>query len=96
VDGPPRVEVRDNGRGVAPAEREAIFRRFHRAAGSEGEAGNGLGLSIARTIAELHGFELLVEDNAPGAAFVMRAAGKAELARDAQSPHAHASGTNII
>ena len=81
VGGRPRVEVRDTGPGVAPADRDLIFRRFYRAAAGEGAAGHGLGLSIARNIAELHGFELSVEDGAPGARFVMREAGKASLAR---------------
>jgi len=80
VGGRPCIEVRDTGPGVAPADRELIFRRFYRAAAADGAAGHGLGLSIARTIAELHGFELGVEDNSPGARFVMRAAAKASLA----------------
>ena len=42
-------------------------------------SGHGLGLSIAQTIANLHGFQLTVEDNRPGARFVMRAAAKASL-----------------
>ena len=66
---------------ASAADRELIFRRFYRAAAGGGEAGHGLGLSIARTIAELHGFDLRVEDNSPGARFVMRAAAKATLAR---------------
>jgi len=81
VSGRPRVEVRDTGPGVAPADRDLIFRRFYRAATGEGAAGHGLGLSIARNIAELHGFELSVEDGAPGARFVMREAAKASLTR---------------
>jgi signal transduction histidine kinase len=78
------VEVCDTGPGVAPADRDLIFRRFYRAAAADGSAGHGLGLSIARTIAELHGFELRVEDNAPGARFVMCAAAKASLASAAR------------
>ena len=81
VAGRPRVEVRDTGPGVAPSDRDLIFRRFYRAAAGEGAAGHGLGLSIARNIAELHGFELCVEDGAPGARFVMREAAKASLTR---------------
>jgi signal transduction histidine kinase len=81
VAGRPRVEVRDTGPGVAPADRDLIFRRFYRAAAGEGAAGHGLGLSIARNIAELHGFDLSVEDSVPGARFVMRETAKASLTR---------------
>ena len=80
IDGQPYAEVSDTGPGVPRAEREKIFRRFYRASSERGESGHGLGLSIAVTIARLHGFELTVEDNYPGARFVMRAAAKTSLA----------------
>jgi len=66
--GQPMVRVRDSGRGVPPAERDKIFQRFYRG-GDQAAPGYGLGLSIAQTIASLHGFELTVEDNAPGGRF---------------------------
>ena len=67
------VCVSDTGRGVPPEDRDKIFSRFYRTSQS-GETGHGLGLSIAETIAKLHGFELAVEDNAPGARFILRGA----------------------
>jgi signal transduction histidine kinase len=67
----PSVRVMDNGPGVASGERDKIFKRFYRSAGHEGIPGHGLGLSMAATIAELHGFALRLDDNAPGAAFEM-------------------------
>ena len=73
VDGSPRIAVSDNGRGVPLQDRTRIFRRLYRGAGTEKAPGHGLGLSIARTIAELHAFQLTVEDNSPGARFVMQA-----------------------
>ena len=76
VDGLPRAEVSDTGCGIAPHDREKIFRRFFRGERSDG---HGLGLSIAQTIADLHGFQLTVEDNNPGARFVLRASVKASL-----------------
>jgi signal transduction histidine kinase len=79
VEGLPRVSVSDTGRGVPPADRTRIFRRFYRGEGADGVAGHGLGLSITQTIANLHGFQLTVEDNHPGARFVMRASEKAAL-----------------
>ena len=58
--------VRDHGPGVPEKDRQRIFRRFAR--GEECRTGKehfGLGLSIARQIAALHGGRLWVED-APG------------------------------
>ena len=65
------VRVSDNGPGIAPFEREQVFKRFYRAKNCRNIPGTGLGLSMAATIATLHDFDLLVEDNRPGAAFVM-------------------------
>jgi two-component system sensor histidine kinase QseC len=60
-----RLVVTDRGPGIAPADRQALGQRFHRLAGS-GEAGAGLGLSIVRRIAELHGAAVHFEDGAGG------------------------------
>ncbi|MGZ8983451.1 MAG: ATP-binding protein [Methylotenera sp.] len=61
------LEVRDSGPGIPETEREQVQRRFYRISGS-GEEGSGLGLSIVRRIAELHGakFELSDNDAEPG------------------------------
>lgn len=77
--GLPRLVVADTGRGVPPQDRTRIFGRFYRAEGASHEPGHGLGLSIAQTIAILHGFQLTLEDNNPGARFVMEATAKASL-----------------
>jgi signal transduction histidine kinase len=47
------LEVADDGPGVPESEREAIFRRFHRVAGST-VRGSGIGLSLVAGIAQLH------------------------------------------
>ena len=72
VGGRATVAVSDSGPGVAPQDREKVFRRFYRSEPSGPASGSGLGLSIAESIAKLHGFSLKVEDNAPGARFVLR------------------------
>lgn len=77
ADGSARLAVSDTGPGVPTQDRTRIFRRFARGAGAENAPGHGLGLSIAKTIAELHGFQLTVEDNNPGARFVMQATARA-------------------
>jgi len=52
-----RLSVADSGPGVPESERERVFERFSRLAGQEIE-GSGLGLSIVRRIAELHGAQV--------------------------------------
>ncbi|MFN3788598.1 ATP-binding protein [Massilia sp.] len=52
-----RIAVRDDGPGVDAASLRRLGERFFRVLGQE-EGGNGLGLSIVRRIAELHGINL--------------------------------------
>ncbi|CAM5263367.1 hypothetical protein GCM10010329_03890 [Streptomyces spiroverticillatus] len=68
-----RVEVRDDGPGIPPADRDRIFQRFTRLDDSRTRAdggGAGLGLAIAREIAVRHGGALFVADEGPGAVLV--------------------------
>jgi signal transduction histidine kinase len=52
------VEVRDRGPGIARAERDLVWARFHRgAAGRRRPGGTGLGLAIARDLARAWGGE---------------------------------------
>lgn len=55
-----RVAVSDDGIGIAPEDQRRLFDRFFRAEGAQERAigGTGLGLTIARAIAEAHGGEL--------------------------------------
>ena len=82
VDGRPFAVVSDTGVGIPLQERGKIFDRFYRGAHSGKSPGHGLGLSIAATIARLHGFKLTVEDNNPGARFEFRAAAPASARRE--------------
>ncbi|KAB8194665.1 HAMP domain-containing protein [Nonomuraea phyllanthi] len=68
------LEVCDDGEGVAPEQREVIFTRFARLEASRvrDPGGTGLGLPIARQIAEAHGGTLTMEDSPRGARFVLR------------------------
>lgn len=60
------IDVRDDGPGIAPDERDAVLRRFHRGAHASGLPGSGLGLSVVAAIVHLHGFALVLEDANPG------------------------------
>jgi signal transduction histidine kinase len=55
------IEVQDNGIGIPVGEEERVFERFYRAKSSVSEQvpGTGLGLFIARAIAERHGGTLV-------------------------------------
>ena len=61
----PRIEILDNGPGIAPEEREAVLQRFYRAQRGENRPGFGLGLSIVAAIVKLHGFQLEIGANEP-------------------------------
>jgi two-component system heavy metal sensor histidine kinase CusS len=49
------VFVRDTGSGIAPAHLPRVFDRFYRGDPSRSSAGTGLGLSLVKSIVDLHG-----------------------------------------
>jgi len=67
------LSVSDQGRGVAPEDRETIFERFQRGRETAGIAGFGLGLAIGRELAARMGGQLLLDETyGPGAKFILR------------------------
>jgi len=68
------LAVRDNGPGIAPAERARVFDRFYRgqsastpqAAQRASTRGSGLGLAIVKRIADRHGAEIALGEGLDG------------------------------
>ena len=62
------VTVEDDGPGIAPEQREEVFKPFVRldVARNIDSGGTGLGLAIARDVARSHGGDILLSDSAMG------------------------------
>jgi signal transduction histidine kinase len=67
VDGKAEIQIADNGPGIPAEQLDRIFDRFYRgeAARNGRTVGAGLGLAIARWIAECHGGEVTASCAAP-------------------------------
>ncbi len=64
------IRVSDHGDGIADAEKETVFEPFRRARGAA-KGGTGLGLSLVRKIARLHGGDAIIEKTGPGGLTVL-------------------------
>lgn len=71
AEGGLRLDVIDQGPGIAPAEREAVFEPFHRATADHPRPGTGIGLSLVARFAALHGGGAWVEDSPIGTHLVV-------------------------
>jgi signal transduction histidine kinase len=65
-DGGALIAVEDEGPGVEDEQKEAVFLPFHKA--DADTPGSGIGLSLVRRFAELHGGRAWVEDRPGGGA----------------------------
>ncbi|MGE3830061.1 MAG: sensor histidine kinase [Parvibaculaceae bacterium] len=65
-------EVSDNGQGIPEAERSKVFEHFYRLDHSRTTPGNGLGLSLAAVVADLHGISIMMGDRKPGLKVAMK------------------------
>jgi signal transduction histidine kinase len=67
ADGRVRLAISDDGPGIPPEHREAVFGRFARLddARSRDAGGTGLGLAIVRSIVERHGGAVYLDEGQP-------------------------------
>jgi heavy metal sensor kinase len=72
-NGDAQITVRDNGIGIPAKDQPQVFDRFYRVdkARSRAMGGAGLGLSITRWVAEIHGGRVSVESDAGGSVFTV-------------------------
>lgn len=68
VAGAARIRIRDGGPGIPPDQMARVFEPFYRLEGSRSRdsGGTGLGLTIARNIAEQHGASVALANHAEG------------------------------
>ncbi len=88
VQGELRVEVIDQGAGIAPAQQQRLFQSFASGQGGrkrDGERSIGLGLAIARKIIEAHGGKIFVRSE-PGHGSVFGFTVPGSRARGAAGP----------
>lgn len=68
-----QLTIADQGEGVPPSMREAVFERFVRADGTTSSSGSyGLGLAFCKLVVEQLGGTISVDDARPGAVFSVR------------------------
>lgn len=60
------ITIADDGVGISDKEKEKVFHRFYRSDKSRFTEGSGLGLSMVKAVAELHGAAISLHDNNPG------------------------------
>jgi two-component system sensor histidine kinase GlrK len=68
------IHVADEGPGIAAEERKLVFEPFYRGkdAANTLVKGTGIGLSVVREYAQMHGGNVEIADSAPGARFRVR------------------------
>jgi two-component system sensor histidine kinase KdpD len=62
------ISIEDDGPGLPSGLEEQLFEKFTRASGESALSGSGLGLSICRAIAQLHGMTIHAQNHASGGA----------------------------
>jgi len=64
------IEIMDKGPGLSDADKENVFKPYYRLEHKLSEAHSGLGMGIARSIANIHGGELELKDRSGGGLIV--------------------------
>ena len=81
--GETRLTVSDDGPGIPPEERQRVFDRFYRRAGTA-PSGSGLGLAIVKAIADAHGAAVSLDAGPSGSGLAVSVTFPAQVPAD---PH---------
>ena len=67
------LSIKDTGYGISEEEKERIFDLFYRASNSRREQGMGIGLSVVKSILELHGWNIeVISEKDKGSEFIIK------------------------
>ena len=66
------ISIVDTGPGIPPAELPQVFQRFYRGTTAQDVAGTGLGLSLVKAVAELHGGTVEATNTGPGLTITLK------------------------
>jgi two-component system sensor histidine kinase CreC len=81
-----RLAIRDHGPGIPEYARERLFERFYSMPRPDsGRKSTGLGLSLVREVAQLHGGDIVVENHPEGGALARLILPAQQLHREAAS-----------
>jgi PAS domain S-box-containing protein len=100
ADGYATIAVSDNGRGIDAAQLDRIFELFNQGEGGSGaDSGLGIGLTLARSLVQMHGGSLTAESAGigKGSTFtVLLPAAPAAETESTESESAEASGLRVL
>ena len=68
ITGGVAFQVSDSGPGIPAADREKVFDRFFRSDANQNYQGTGIGLSLTKSIVDLHGGDIKVNESSTGGA----------------------------
>ena len=86
-NGQVEVAVQDSGPGISADQLAHIFDPFFRGAAERPEPGSGLGLAVARSIVEAHGWQISAgAGNGGGACFTIVIPNRTDSERSASAP----------
>ena len=90
------LTIADSGRGMSPDQVERLFDRFYRADGRGGEPGTGLGMSIVKSLVDLHEGAIDVESRLGKGTTITVRIPRAPASMDLSEPRQAIQGKRVL